>query len=294
MSGPDIPNALDQCFFRMLAKNLKDRYQDMGDVIRDLRACSRILKGLNDDTADTTVFRETPEELDGNARRPNRRLIAVSGGLLLAMALSAWAVKRFVIDSAGSRHDDEDSPPVPDDAAPSVLIPLEAFPADLLKIVREDRDVVAGSEWKFGETRILTGIGKAARFQIPVGIPKEYALTLRVTRREGAGPLIVGLATGQDQCYILLDRDGSSGIGVDRLNQLVENSSEISLPIGEPVVIRCLLADSRVEVFVNEEKLLFPHWRSFRASGSRRVSRSSKRRFLCRHEPPQKRDAHAI
>ncbi len=37
---PDVPAELEQCFVRMMAKDVKDRYQDMSDVRRDLQMCA--------------------------------------------------------------------------------------------------------------------------------------------------------------------------------------------------------------------------------------------------------------
>lgn len=252
---PDIPNALDQCFFRMMAKDVKDRYQDMGDVIRDLRACSRIVKGLNQDTEDTVVWTEGHGD-PRSAAKQNWRRIALVAGILLVLTSAGWAVNHWMANPAGSREravpseNGEDGP-----EAIAIPIVLDAFPADLLKFVDSERDVEAGTDWEFSESKILTGLGKAARFQIPVKSPKEYLLKLKATRKEGFGPLVIGLVVGENQCHVLLDRSGDSGIGL-RFNHMIQKSEEITLPTDTPVAIECRVADSRIEVSLDGVSVL--------------------------------------
>ncbi len=137
---------------------------------------------------------------------------------------------------------------------PSVV----SYPVDLLKNINAERDAIAGAGWELTDSGLQTGVGRAARLQIPVGVPKQYVLTLRVLRKEGNGPLLLGLPVGESQCSLLLDRDGNSGIGVNSRNELVEQTDEIRLPHGSLVEIQCRVGESQIRVSVDgEERIVF-------------------------------------
>ena len=255
---PDIPNSLEQCFFRMMAKDVKDRYQDMGDVIRDLKRCVQHLSAAGEDNHDTVTWHGNP--LDDSRNTSWFPWAALAGTLLLGMGLVVFLLNRD--------NPPTDNPPGPPESHGSLipgdggggsqppeppLISVKSYPTDLLASIDPGRDAVAGTDWEKTESGLLTGTVRAARLQIPVAVPPQYVWTIRLVRREGGGPLLLGLPVEDSQCYVMLDRNGTSGLGATSAHQLVQQTAAVELPLDTPVDIECRVGPSRIEVAINGE-----------------------------------------
>ncbi|HUG92885.1 MAG TPA: serine/threonine-protein kinase [Planctomycetaceae bacterium] len=243
----DIPDELEDIYRRMMAKRPEDRYQSFSDLLADLEHChAEMLRRATEETQASPPSEESCAA--GEARSRGRwmwiLLAAVTGGGLLAGAYA-------VFHDGGS--------PSAGDAAPNVP-PADGDQADLLAGL-EIPPQQAEQGWRLTPGGLVTGSASPALLVLDRQLPPRYELRLEATRRDGNGPLALGLPLDDHHCLVNLD--GSRGekgrvsfLGFGPDGRVVQTTQSVELPFDRPVAITCLVTDSRIQIDVGGEAVI--------------------------------------
>lgn len=177
---------------------------------------------------------------------PNSRLAGRGTGGKLPRHIGAFEPSSIEHPTAKSRADP----------------PLNEGPVDLLARIEIERDTVAGSGWQLDNGRLITGIGRGARLQMPSAGLSDYELQIVATRREQTGPLVIGLVVGDSQCYLLLDAarpDGSrTAFGLGPGDNLIETKAGFQLLRDQPTSIVCRVTPAEFRIVIDDKEAF--HW----------------------------------
>ena len=251
----DVPPFLSTLVDKLLEKDPKQRYQSASEVARVL---NHYLTRMNQARTDELpgLMEETLAFRSGASSNRHRYIIAG----LLTLVIGIAATTPLWLD--GDRADNQTRDTGTVDNAKSRPAPMLSpdSPVDLLTTIDLDANVVAGNGWACRDGRLITGIGRGARLQIPYPEISKYQLDVVATRRERTGPLAIGLMIEGSQCYVLLDALRANGdrlslIGVGRDGKTVLVREGIHLPQNETTQIVCRVTPSSLNVTVADKEV---------------------------------------
>jgi len=267
---PDIPDALEALYLKMMSKAPEDR-PTMDHVVSNLREIKHALYlSTNEETASID-----PNDLPDADKPPKVNKKVAFGAIAIAVciamfAAAAWLPKSWtssdeiitdvpqglVTDPIHGKLQDE--PPV------QTTIPIVLKePVDLLAQIQLQRDVVRGKDWKLEDGILTTGIGTPADLKISTVPPEEYELEIVVERVEQTvGPFLIGIVAGENGGYLLIDRVQSngphkSGLGnVGSKSLLVAHNDTFTLPAQEKVTLLVQVTSSTVTLRSEDEEVI--------------------------------------
>ncbi|HEY1064804.1 MAG TPA: serine/threonine-protein kinase, partial [Pirellulales bacterium] len=220
---PDVPQKLEAIIAKMLARSVSARFNEPKDVVEALEPFSMTVAAPQTHGDPSSFLQELTVEVVAPAAEPTWRKW-LAGALAVGGVLAGAGAAVTVNPMAGISA-----------AAIGLLGAALAYPRkstfetavaakrrgksnagiDLLTKVDPVRDRVSG-EWTSSENVLTSPAEEYARIKIPLNLPVEYTLRATVVRREGVGPLVLGLVVGRSQCFITVDGWGGtlSGLGL--------------------------------------------------------------------------------
>ncbi|MEQ9411425.1 MAG: serine/threonine-protein kinase [Fuerstiella sp.] len=210
---PEVTPSVQRLFEWLLEKDPTKRCRDASILIQEVNR-------IDIDESDTP---EAPRSLTStinlipappHGRRRHRRAVTLAIFLLVSGLLPAGFWRYRSDDTASQQTRD----------TPAPVAPI-SWPADLLQVIDPEAHTANGASWASDDRGLLTGPDSATTLIIPHAVPDTYRLSMTVKRISGTGPLIVGLVLRDHHCFVLIDRKGVWGIGVenDRMVGVVEN-----------------------------------------------------------------------
>lgn len=146
---------------------------------------------------------------------------------------------------------------LPKDAKPSAE---PDPPVHLIGLLDAQRDSVAG-DWRLELPTLLSPKLPAARLQLPITPPTEYALMLSAQRIEGQGTLGLGIIVDGVQTLVALEGWNGEASGLHLLDgkEAVDNETtyrgKVLVPnVGTPIV--CVVRKDRVRVICNNRSII--------------------------------------
>jgi serine/threonine protein kinase len=231
---PNAPKSLNRVLKRMLAKDADNRYQTIGDALRDLRSCLREfqdgISGLPD-----TDFRPTAQAESAQRSR-------------LPVAIALFAIAAAIIGTGFLMNSDhspidvslQDKPPTgstetnppakkqePPKLQKTITISSDSEPVNVLEILDLKLARFEGVDWQLENQRLVTGRDRGedkrrVLLALPVKVCDSYWITLDVRRLPNdsfiKGPLAVGLRVGTSGCIAAFDAHRESGARVSFLD----------------------------------------------------------------------------
>ena len=225
---PNAPRSLDRVLRRMLAKDPDNRYQSMGDALRDLRSCLREFHDGISDLPDTEFH---PISQTETARR-SKASVAITV-LVIAAAITGAG---FLMNSNQPPQDvpqqgeqqigtQASSPATGTKTVPPTNISIEtgSEPVNVLQVLDLANAPLEGVGWKLHDQQLVTGRDrkdskKRAVLGLPIHVCDSYWLTMDVRRvpveTTIKGPLVIGLSVGSSGCLAAFDAHRDSGARV--------------------------------------------------------------------------------
>jgi serine/threonine protein kinase len=268
---PNAPRRLDRILKRMLAKDPDNRYQTIGEALRELRSCLHEFQDGLSDLPETEFRSEEQVAGSGRAKSSVARALAV-----LAVAIVAIG---FLLNS--NRPPDvvsqqESQPEIaPDVASDSsnpekpqeiVIINADSEPVNVLEILDLKNARFEGENWSIDQqTRLVTGVHpgdgeRRALLALPVEVCDSFWMTLDLRRlpvdSHVKGPLVIGLPVGTSACLAAFDAHRESGARVSFLDS--KRGAERQTTLASSKFLRIREDDTvtvRIEVTVQEPGL---------------------------------------
>lgn len=225
---PNAPQHLNRVLKRMLAKDPDNRYQSIGEALRELRSCLRQYQEGLSDLPDTEA---RPEELIGTTRRSNVSLALVLATIAVAVVGAGFLLNsnRSPVAVPGPRVQVEGSPDTqPTDHSDLVRIESDAKPVNVLEFLDLKQARFEGVDWRLeDQQRLVTGHDaggdkRRALLALPVHVCSSYWMTLDIRRLPDnsyvKGPFVVGLTVGPSACVAALDAHRESGARISFLD----------------------------------------------------------------------------
>ena len=135
-----------------------------------------------------------------------------------------------------------------------------AAATDLLAKIDFRRDALEGV-WRRDANGLVSPVQPCAQLALPNVFPKEYRLSLEVTREAGNGPLVIGLPVGSKRCLVMLDGGGithSNSLG--ELKAAPKGSRVISTFAGferdKKVAVSCRVTADTISVKIDGNETL--------------------------------------
>jgi serine/threonine protein kinase len=234
-SQPDIPDSVQKLFAWMTQKDVNQRCPSASDLLRELNDVCRS-EALHDQVFGESIV-STIRIDQAPKKRDRRRQQVLWGTTLLAVlvigigGLVWWPNRNGRSRTAREQPlptRSEGSTPIPPTRATLANV---VWPVNLLETIDPVRDTAAGESWRVESGSLFTGTGMGTRLNITHAVPASYRLSLKVTRTSGDGPLVAGLVIGDHHCFVLIDRKGTWGVGVDRDGKMVGVASSIQLEL---------------------------------------------------------------
>lgn len=138
-------------------------------------------------------------------------------------------------------------------------------PIPLLPLINPARDTQNGS-WSSSATSLRTMPSKGSKIlQLPLNMPREFAIELTAKRLSGTAGLLFVVPYGSTYGAMVLDRDGTSGLGgVDGQaatsnDTTVRGDASARLEIGKPMEIQCVVKEGSIVGWVSGRTII--DWR---------------------------------
>lgn len=241
--GKGMPSDVERLLRRMIAGKLSERYATVAELLRDidrLEVAAEAQQARPIESASTIVTQPRPP------MQTAKPWLASALACLCLLSGGLW----WMWPGPGPVPKDTDLQRPLEAAAPAnkhrALVATDtaqvAWPVDLLAIVDPSRDTQSGRDWSRSEGILETGIGRGTRIRIPHVVPRQYILTLQFTRTSGDGPLVIGLVIADHHCYLMVDRKGTWGIGVDQSDRVEAVRGHLPLAANEPHALEVTVA----------------------------------------------------
>ena len=242
---PNAPKSLDRVLRRMLAKDPDNRYQTIGDALRDLRSC---LREFHDGTSDLPDTEYHPVAETKSKQRSRTSIVIALIAIAAAIVGTGFVMNsdRSPVDvspqgeqSAGSPETmpTKKNPPKPQ--APKIAtISSDSEPVNVLQILDLKKARQEGVDWKLENQQLVTGRDpsedkRRALLALPVEVCDSYWITLDVRRRPGEsfikGALVIGLRVGTSGCIAAFDAHRQAGTRVSFLDSRREAEGQTTL-----------------------------------------------------------------
>ena len=242
---PNAPKSLDRVLRRMLAKDPDNRYQTIGDALRDLRSGLREFHEGISDLPDTEFH---PAGRTETARRSRTTIVAaffaiaaavVGTGFLMNSTRPPANVPEQASQSVGAAEADSPTKtPAPPSHPKIVRINADSKPVNVLELLDLNQARYEGVDWQLENEQLVTGRDRSddkrrALLALPVEVGDNYWITLDVRRRPVdsfiKGPLVVGLRVGTSGCIAAFDAHRQAGTRVSFLDSRRETAGQTTL-----------------------------------------------------------------
>jgi serine/threonine protein kinase len=219
----EVSASVDEVFQKMVAKNVADRYQSMGDVLAAIELCradqpaSRSLPSKREAPGDPELSRfirnQSESDLPAAPRmsahpmqRGRRGVLLWSAGALGGLALLGIANRVFQAPSPGKRGSSEAESAAPGERlerphhqVASTAVPRKKPkppPVNLIPQVDLMRDILHGKWERTGDgVRALAG-GDFCSMQVTIALPDEYRVEVEFTSRAKSIGVVLNLPVG--------------------------------------------------------------------------------------------------
>ena len=242
---PNAPKSLDRVLRRMLAKDPDNRYQTIGDALRDLRSSLREFHDGASDLPDTEFH---PVAETKAVQRPRSSIVIALFAIAAAIIGTGFLMNsdRSPVDVSPEGELTVGSPEtVPTAKSPSpakpptvITISSDSAPVNVLEILDLKQARFEGVDWKLENQQLVTGRDpgddkRRALLALPVEVCDSYWITLDVRRRPVdsfiKGALVVGLRVGTSGCIAAFDAHRQSGARVSFLDSRREAEGQTTL-----------------------------------------------------------------
>tara|TARA_R110002049_G_scaffold285698_1_gene466749 strand:+ start:158011 stop:159987 length:1977 start_codon:yes stop_codon:yes gene_type:complete len=274
----DVPDAVEEIFKKLLAKAPSDRYQSAADLMEDLRKVQQ--SGVLGESSEAMQFASVPhyQEIGSQSgvnshqttvalARPDARvaaillvcmLIAVVTGAAAWTYTQRWLARQISIDDGAkvtalmSDPSLETSPVI--DYRPIPAVDQVVWPVELVPYLYPSRDTLSGDAWTHTGESVISGEGRATLLAVRHPVPPAYKLSIKVRRISGDAPLYVGLPIADTHAYVMIDRKGTSGIGLSDQRRMEGFVTSIRLPIDQTCWLTIRVDSDSIRVAQDEKE----------------------------------------
>lgn len=269
---PNAPRSLNRVLRRMLTKDPDNRYQTIGDALRDLRSCLREFQDGISGLPDTDFRPAAQAETTQRSKNPIViALVAIAAvmigtGFLMNSNSSPVDVSLQGEQPAGSATVNppakKPQPPKPKTIA---TITPDSEPVNVSEILDLKRARFEGVDWQLDNQQLVTGRDhggdkRRVLLALPVEVCDSYWLTMDVRRVPTdtliKGPFVVGLSVGSSSCIAAFDAHREAGTRISFLDSLRGTESQTTFARTDLLRIRDdEWVNVRIQVGVDESGL---------------------------------------